>query len=95
MKKTVIWALLTAMVLGMLAGCGGTETAPETNITENTETETMTQPYQAVPNQLFPTSHDAWVGDVMPMSDGKELKLYYLYDTDHNGLLIGTHMLRI
>ena len=47
----------------------------------------MTQPYQAVPNKLFPTSHDAWVGDVMPMSDGKELKLYYLYDTDHNGPL--------
>ena len=47
----------------------------------------MTQTYQAVPNRLFPTSHDAWVGDVMPMSDGKELKLYYLYDTDHNGTL--------
>ena len=47
----------------------------------------MTQTYQAVPNRLFPTSHDAWVGDVMPMSDGKELKLYYLYDTDHNGPL--------
>ena len=47
----------------------------------------MTQVYQSVPNRLFPTSHNAWVGDVMPMSDGEELKLYYLYDTDNNGPL--------
>ena len=87
MKKMMIWAMLTAMLLGMLAGCGTTDPAPETNSTENLETEAMTQTYEAVPNQLFPTSKNAWAGDVMPMSDGNELKLYYLYDTDHNGPL--------
>lgn len=75
------------MVLGMLTGCGNPNSAPENETTKSTEAQVMTQPYQAVPNKLFPTSHDAWVGDVMPMSDGNELKLYYLYDTDHNGPL--------
>lgn len=87
MKKLAAWAVLATMVLGMLAGCGTNPPATDGTTTENTETEPMIQPYQAVPNQLFPTSHDAWVGDVMPMSDGEELKLYYLYDTDHNGPL--------
>ncbi len=41
--------------------------------------------YESVPYRLFPTSSNAWVGDVMPMSDGESLQLYYLYDTDHNG----------
>ena len=51
------------------------------------EAKTMEEAYQAVPKRLFPTSENAWVGDVMPMGDGDELKLYYLYDTDHNGPL--------
>ena len=51
------------------------------------EAEAMEEIYQAVPGRLFPTSANAWVGDVMPMGDGDELKLYYLYDTDHNGPL--------
>lgn len=45
--------------------------------------------YESVPYRLYPTSENAWVGDVMPMSDGDTLQLYYLYDTDHNG--IGYH----
>ena len=87
MKRLMIWAILTALSLGMLAGCGTTDPAPETNSTESMETEAMTQTYEAVPNRLFPTSKNAWAGDVMPMSDGNELTLYYLYDTDHNGPL--------
>ncbi len=51
--------------------------------TENTEV------YQNVPYRLYPTSENAWVGDVMPMEDGDTLQLYYLYDTDHNG--VGYH----
>lgn len=47
----------------------------------------MTEEYQAVPKRLFPTSPDAWVADVMPMADGDTLRIYYLYDTDHNGPL--------
>lgn len=45
--------------------------------------------YESVPYRLYPTSKNAWVGDVMPMADGDVLQLYYLYDTDHNG--VGYH----
>ena len=41
--------------------------------------------YESVPYRLYPTSENAWVGDVMPMADEDGLQLYYLYDTDHNG----------
>lgn len=34
---------------------------------------------------LFPHLPGAWVGDVMPMNNGDDLRLYYLYDKDHNG----------
>ncbi|MDE7325517.1 MAG: family 43 glycosylhydrolase [Lachnospiraceae bacterium] len=53
------------------------------------ENDRIKEEYKSVPYRLFPTSKDAWVGDVMPMSDGKQLHLYYLYDTDHNG--VGYH----
>ncbi len=33
---------------------------------------------------LFPRLYGAWVGDVMPMTDGDQLRLYYLYDLDAN-----------
>ena len=42
--------------------------------------------YESVPYRLYPTSEGAWVGDVMPMADEDGLQLYYLYDTDHNGM---------
>lgn len=42
--------------------------------------------YESVPYRIYPTSEGAWVGDVMPMTDGDDLHLYYLYDTDHNGM---------
>lgn len=34
---------------------------------------------------LFPHLPGAWVGDVMPMNNGSDLRLYYLYDKDNNG----------
>ncbi len=33
---------------------------------------------------IFPRLPEAWVGDVMPMTDGNGLRLYYLYDTNNN-----------
>lgn len=56
----------------------------ETVQSEAMEKTDMTE-YKKVPYNLYPTSKDAWVGDVMPMTDGNVLQLYYLYDTDHNG----------
>lgn len=57
------------------------ETAEETNEGEAGDMEN----YTSVPYHLYPVSEGAWVGDVMPMTDGDKLHLYYLYDTDHNG----------
>lgn len=56
------------------------ETAQGTGQTQDGEK------YESVPYRLYPTSENAWVGDVMPMADGDVLQLYYLYDTDHNGM---------
>ncbi len=42
--------------------------------------------FEKVSYCLYPTSEGAWVGDVMPMTDEDGLHLYYLYDTDHNGM---------
>lgn len=53
------------------------------------EGQDKAETWEKVPYRLYPTSRDAWVGDVMPMEDGDTLQLYYLYDTDHNG--IGYH----
>lgn len=53
--------------------------------TEESETGNV-ESYEYVPYRLYPTSEGAWVGDVMPMADENELQLYYLYDTDHNGM---------
>lgn len=61
--------------------------APGTEATEPVD-ESVTvdmEQYESVPYSLFPTSENAWVGDVMPMADEDGLQLYYLYDTDHNG----------
>ncbi len=38
---------------------------------------------------LFPRSEDAYVGDVMALSDDKGVYLNYLYETEHNG--VGYH----
>ena len=40
---------------------------------------------------LFPRAEDAYVGDVMALSDDKGVYLNYLYETDHNG--VGYHPL--
>lgn len=68
-------------------GSGGSEEATQTGQTEEgmgSQTQN-TETYQSVPYRLYPTSAGAWVGDVMPMTEGDTLHLYYLYDTDHNG----------
>lgn len=64
------------------------EMQPPAGETEGEEMKEAEQ-YVSVPYRLYPTSENAWVGDVMPMSDGEKLQLYYLYDTDHNG--VGYH----
>ena len=45
------------------------------------------EPYTAVDYNLYPAPQDAYVGDTMPfVTDDGTLELYYLYDTDHNGM---------
>lgn len=67
---------------------GENTTENETTGSESEENE-MTTVYEPVPYRLFPVSKDAWVGDVMPVADENGMYLYYLYDTDHNG--VGYH----
>ena len=45
------------------------------------------EPYTPVSYNLYPAPQDAYVGDTMPfVTDDGTLELYYLYDTDHNGM---------
>lgn len=60
----------------------GNQTKEQTEESEAGDVEN----YESVPYRLYPTSENAWVGDVMPMADESGLQLYYLYDTDHNGM---------
>lgn len=100
MRKIAFFLLLVSC-LAAVTGCAGQEASPKTQesdvvqepsaspneVTEpadESETEDMEQ-YVSVPYSLYPTSENAWVGDVMPMADEDGLQLYYLYDTDHNG----------
>lgn len=76
---------------------GEPESSVEESTNQMTEQETGqavdpvedAEQYVSVPYRLYPTSVNAWVGDVMPMGEGETLHLYYLYDTDHNG--VGYH----
>ena len=57
-----------------LTACGGPGELPD-------------EPYEAVSYRLYPAPEDAYVGDTMPfVTDDGTLELYYLYDTDHNGM---------
>lgn len=67
---------------------GGTDPAEQTEGAMGGETK-QTEIYESVPYRLYPTSAGAWVGDVMPMAENDTFHLYYLYDTDHNG--VGYH----
>ena len=59
------------------------------SVPNHTDQNNKKEVYQAVPYRLFPTSQNAWVGDVMPMTDKDTMQLYYLYETDYNG--VGYH----
>ena len=57
-----------------LTACGGPGELPD-------------EPYEAVGYRLYPAPEDAYVGDTMPfVTEDGTLELYYLYDTDHNGM---------
>lgn len=68
---------------------GQNQEEPSITLAGKAEDKLQEKEYESVPYRLFPRSKDAWVGDVMPMSDGERMHLYYLYDTDHNG--VGYH----
>ncbi|WMJ86798.1 family 43 glycosylhydrolase [Anaerocolumna sp. MB42-C2] len=62
----------------------------ENNQTVNTDTaETVNNHINEKTYKLFMTSENNYVGDIMPLTDDKGIQLYYLFDTDHNG--IGYH----
>lgn len=103
MKKRMFSLILGIGVLSMTA-CAGKEVSSETteNPAKQTESGTSvseqvtegnkmnsTESYESVPYCLYPVSENSWVGDVMPMTEGDRLQLYYLYDTDTND--IGYH----
>ena len=49
--------------------------------------------YAPVPYTLYPAPEGAYVGDTMPfVTEDGTLELYYLYETDHNGLGTGSVM---
>lgn len=90
-----IGVLVVSCLATAFTACAGQGANPDGESIEQIETiekseeehseDVIVEEYKAVPYKLFPTSQGAWVGDVMPMSDGDSLQLYYLYDTDHNG----------
>lgn len=91
-KQFLMISSLLCLVMAVSACTRQGETPSNTQeTTKVSEKETIKkeqiamEEYKKVPYKLYPTSKDAWVGDVMPMSDGETLQLYYLYDTDHNG----------
>lgn len=69
--RNTVRAVSLVLILAML--CGGLCSAATT---EDTNVKKVTS--------LFPRLPGAWVGDVMPMTDGDSLRLYYLYDRDNN-----------
>lgn len=86
MKMNFKRTVAAVMALAMFAGPALVPTA-HAEQTNSEAVVSMAEAYQAVPKRIFPTSPNAWVGDVIPMTDGDTVRLYYLYDTDHNGPL--------
>lgn len=72
MKKGKIALVCCAGVLALLASCTSTDEATES------------EGYKAVESVLYPTPDDAFVADVMPITNNGKLELYYLYETTHN-----------
>lgn len=93
MRKIVFFIIMVSLTI---CGCGrevdeNTEKAKETAVDKNAVKviKTVTDESKAKEYNLFVKSGNAWVGDIMPLNDGEKLQLYYLYDTDENG--IGYH----
>lgn len=85
-KSRLIKGFVVMICLAMaVTACARQDSISEEENKEPYSEDVTMEEYKKVPYKLFPTSKDAWVGDVMPMSDGETLQLYYLYDTDHNG----------
>lgn len=98
MNQKVCALVLTSGVLAVTACAGGED--PSESVVNQAEQEASgksvaDQPaekqvgkegvYESVPYHIYPVSENAWVGDVMPVTEGDRLLLYYLYDTDNNG----------
>ena len=72
-RSSILTLLILALLTCSLAACKAKELPDE--------------PYTAVDYNLYPAPQDAYVGDTMPfVTDDGTLELYYLYDTDHNGM---------
>lgn len=96
--KIIAFTFYILVIFALLSGCSNRNEKIEENgdlaVTEavqeipkqqaNTVENITDQPYK-----LFMTSPSYWVGDIMPMIDDKGIHLYYLFDTDNNG--IGYH----
>lgn len=102
-RKKIFSLLLVSGILTMTA-CAGKEVSPKVTENQIKQEESsgmiavqttqgektnLAESYESVPYRLYPVSENAWVGDVMPMTEGDRLHLYYLYDTDSND--IGYH----
>ncbi len=72
-KHNIIPALCLCAAFG-LCGCSPAGSLPD-------------EPYEPSGYNLFPAPENAYVGDTMPfVTEDGTLELYYLYDTDHNGM---------
>ena len=72
-RSSILTLIILALLTCSLAACKAKELPDE--------------PYTAVDYNLYPAPQDAYVGDTMPfVTDDGTLELYYLYDTDHNGM---------
>ena len=80
----VISIIMVVVCVIFFAGCGEKEDALQLENDKNKK-ENVELSNQVI-RRLFPKLESAWVGDVMPLVDGKEIYINYLYETDYNGV---------
>ncbi|AST58292.1 putative 1,4-beta-D-glucan cellobiohydrolase [Thermoanaerobacterium thermosaccharolyticum] len=80
----VISIIMVVICVIFFAGCGEKEDALQLKNDKNKK-ENVELSNQVI-RRLFPRLESAWVGDVMPLVDGKEIYINYLYETDYNGV---------